>query len=51
MVSPGLAARQPAWRIWHPFNDLAILADPDLSKAYLQASDHFPVTLDLPIVN
>ena len=51
MVSRSLAARQPAWRIWHPFNDPAILADPGLSGALLRASDHFPVTLDLPIVN
>jgi hypothetical protein len=51
MVSPDLAARQPDWRIWHPFNDPAIMAEPDLREALLQASDHFPVTLDLPNVN
>jgi Endonuclease/Exonuclease/phosphatase family len=50
MVSPDLAAMDPGWRIWHPFNDPAIMAQPDLSAALLQASDHFPVTLDLPIV-
>ncbi len=49
MVSPDLAARRPDWRIWHPFNDPAI--SPELREALLQASDHFPVTLDLPIVN
>ncbi|MDQ2064938.1 endonuclease [Xinfangfangia sp. CPCC 101601] len=48
MVSPDLAATQPIWRIWHPFNDPAILAQPDLQQALLQASDHFPVTIDLP---
>ena len=49
MVSPGLAARKPVWRIWHPFNDPAIFGRADLREALLTASDHFPVTLDLPI--
>lgn len=48
MVSPDLAARGPEWRIWHPFNDPHILQIPELSEALLQASDHFPVTIDLP---
>ena len=48
MVSPGLAARNPVWRIWHPWNDPACLATPELHEALLQASDHFPVTIDLP---
>jgi endonuclease/exonuclease/phosphatase family metal-dependent hydrolase len=47
MVSPDLAARSPDWRIWHPFNDPAIAAVPDLRDALLTASDHFPVTIDL----
>ena len=51
MVSPDLAARAPDWRIWHPFNDPAVTASPELREALLQASDHFPVTLDLPGVN
>jgi endonuclease/exonuclease/phosphatase family metal-dependent hydrolase len=51
MVSPDLAARQPDWRIWHPFNDPAVAALPDLRTAILQASDHFPVTLDLGAVS
>jgi endonuclease/exonuclease/phosphatase family metal-dependent hydrolase len=50
MVSPDLAARQPDWRIWHPFNDPGVMAVPDLREALLQASDHFPVTLDLPLL-
>ena len=50
MVSPDLASRQPAWRIWHPFNDPGIMAAPELRDALLQASDHFPVTIDLPDV-
>ncbi len=45
MVSPTIAAQKPNWRIWHPFNDPAI--PPDLARAILTASDHFPVTLDL----
>ncbi|PTE16067.1 endonuclease/exonuclease/phosphatase family protein [Pseudogemmobacter blasticus] len=49
MVSPDLALRSPDWRIWHPFNDPAIAAVPELREALLQASDHFPVTLDLPL--
>lgn len=47
MVSPDLAARAPDWRIWHPFNDPEIMATPDLREALLQASDHFPVSIDL----
>ncbi|MGQ0566093.1 MAG: endonuclease/exonuclease/phosphatase family protein [Gemmobacter sp.] len=49
MVSPGLAARAPVWRIWHPLNDPAISRVPDLHQALMTASDHFPVTLDIPI--
>lgn len=47
MVSPDLAATQPVWHIWHPFNDPQITDTPGLSQAILTASDHFPVTLDL----
>jgi endonuclease/exonuclease/phosphatase family metal-dependent hydrolase len=49
MVSPDLMARAPDWRIWHPFNDPMVTAVPELREALLQASDHFPVTLDLPL--
>ncbi|MCU0826048.1 MAG: endonuclease [Tabrizicola sp.] len=48
MVSPDLAASGPDWRIWHPFNDPAVTEVPELREALLQASDHFPVTIDLP---
>lgn len=48
MVSPDLAARAPDWRIWHPFNDPSCAAVPELREALLQASDHFPVSVDLP---
>jgi endonuclease/exonuclease/phosphatase family metal-dependent hydrolase len=51
MVSPDLAAGQPDWRIWHPFNDPGVTAVPELREALLQASDHFPVTIDLPGLN
>lgn len=49
MVSPDLAALVPTWRIWHPYNDPKVAAVPDLSTAILTASDHFPVTIDLPL--
>ena len=48
MVSPDLATQGPEWRIWHPFNDPRIMQVPELREALLQASDHFPVTIDLP---
>ena len=52
MVSPDLAApdlpkKSPVWRIWHPFNDPAVVKTPGLAQAILTASDHFPVTIDL----
>ncbi len=46
MVSPQLVAGA-SWRVWHPLNDPGVHAVPDLSAALLQASDHFPVTVDL----
>jgi hypothetical protein len=49
MVSPGLAARAPNRRIWHPFDDPALAADPVLREALLAASDHFPVSIDLAL--
>ncbi|MEO0915079.1 MAG: endonuclease/exonuclease/phosphatase family protein, partial [Pseudomonadota bacterium] len=48
MLSPALAARaNPKWRIWHPFDDPECFETPALQTALLQASDHFPVTIDL----
>jgi endonuclease/exonuclease/phosphatase family metal-dependent hydrolase len=42
LLSPGLAARaQPAWRVWHPDDE------PGLGADLRDASDHFPVSLDL----
>lgn len=47
MVSPDLAAMNPKWHIWHPFDDPACWGNADLRDALLTASDHFPVTLDI----
>lgn len=47
LVSPRIAAASPRWRIWHPFDDPACWRNLDLRQALLDASDHFPVTLDL----
>jgi hypothetical protein len=48
MVSPDLRAKRPKWRIWHPFDDLDCYKVPELREALLKASDHFPVSIDLP---
>jgi endonuclease/exonuclease/phosphatase family metal-dependent hydrolase len=48
MLSPELAAATaPEWRMWHPDNDPECAADEKLRAALLEASDHFPVTVDL----
>jgi hypothetical protein len=47
MVSPRL--RSSAWKIWHPLKDAGIIAVPELSAALLQASDHFPVSIDITL--
>lgn len=50
MLSAPLADRTAAtWRIWHPFDDPACFADKALSAALLDASDHFPVSVDLTL--
>lgn len=49
MVSPDLAAKGGAWRIWHPFDDPDCWADEGLRDALLAASDHFPVTWDVDL--
>ncbi len=49
MVSPGLRARDPKWRIWHPFDDPDCYDTPKLREALLTASDHFPVSMDIDI--
>jgi endonuclease/exonuclease/phosphatase family metal-dependent hydrolase len=47
MVSPDLMAHRPAWRIWHPFDDARCWEVEELRQALLDASDHYPVTLDI----
>lgn len=49
MVSPDLRARNPEWRIWHPFDDPQCWSEPELREALLTASDHFPVALDIDV--
>ncbi|NOD74685.1 MULTISPECIES: endonuclease/exonuclease/phosphatase family protein [unclassified Ruegeria] len=49
MISEDLRAFDPAWRIWHPFRDVACWSEPELRQALLAASDHFPVTLDIDL--
>ncbi|WP_417742700.1 endonuclease/exonuclease/phosphatase family protein [Salipiger sp.] len=49
MVSEDLALRRPSWRIWHPFDDPHCWRTPELREALLDASDHFPVTLDIDL--
>ena len=50
MLSPCLAERTaPAWRIWHPFDDAACFENESLRQALLDASDHFPVSVDLTL--
>jgi hypothetical protein len=51
MVSPGLRDRPLKWQIWHPFDHPACYADPELQQALLDASDHFPVILDIDRAN
>ena len=52
MLSPGLAGlTNPNWRIWHPCDDKEIKANPALKDALLDASDHFPVSVDLTFEN
>lgn len=49
MISHGLEAYGPHWRIWHPFEDAECYDDIPLREALLAASDHFPVSLDLEL--
>ncbi|RMF37900.1 MAG: endonuclease [Alphaproteobacteria bacterium] len=50
MLSPDLAARtRPVWRIWHPFDDPECLGDPALFRALMDASDHYPVSVDFSL--
>jgi hypothetical protein len=47
MVSPDLVGGA-RWRIWHPLRE-PVASDDALAAALLDASDHFPVTLDLEL--
>lgn len=49
MLSEGLAATDPNWRIWHPFDDPECFKDTKMRDALLTASDHFPVSVDLKL--
>jgi len=49
LVSPDLCAHAPSWRIWHPFDDPVCYRTPELREALLQASDHFPVSVDIAL--
>ncbi len=50
MISPDLARKtEPEWRIWHPFDDKTCFENEDLRRALLEASDHFPVSVDLSL--
>lgn len=52
MLTPGLAARtRPVWRIWHPFDDAECFGDESLRAALTDASDHFPVSVDLAMAS
>lgn len=49
MVSPGLKAKAPNWQIWHPFDHPECYENLPLREALLQASDHYPVVLDIDL--
>jgi hypothetical protein len=49
MISHGLEAYAPRWRIWHPFEDAECYDNIPLREALLAASDHFQVSLDLEL--
>lgn len=49
MISRDLLSHHPAWRIWHPFDDAVCWRIDELRRALLDASDHFPVTLDIEL--
>ncbi len=49
MVSRDVRAAGPTWQIWHPFDHQECYANVALREALLMASDHFPVSLTLPM--
>lgn len=48
MVSPDLADKCD-WHIWHPFDDPECWENEKLRDALLDASDHFPVSVDIDL--
>ena len=48
-ISRELTSKRPRWKIWHPLDDPACWAVPELRDALVAASDHFPVTLDIDL--
>jgi endonuclease/exonuclease/phosphatase family metal-dependent hydrolase len=49
MISSDLLQHAPRWRIWHPLNDPTCWKVPELRDALIDASDHYPVTLDIDL--
>ncbi len=49
MISPDLMDHAPKWQIWHPFDHPECFARVELRDALLDASDHFPVVLDIDL--
>ena len=50
MITPALARRiEPVWRIWHPFDDEECFENIGFRQDLLDASDHFPVSVDVLI--
>ncbi len=49
MVSKAIRDTHPSWKIWHPFDDPDCFDSKKIRKALLDASDHFPVTLDVTL--
>ena len=50
MISPKFAQEaKPDWRIWHPFDDEVSYSDAGFRQDLLDASDHFPVSVDLKL--
>lgn len=47
MVSSGIRSMFPIWKIWHPFDDPECFQNQTLRQDLLDASDHYPVTLDI----
>lgn len=51
MISERLLAKSPTWTIWHPFDHPKAWNTPEVQRALLTASDHFPVVLDIDFEN